>query len=639
MATPADLGLSPSNSAAANAAALQAAIDAAAADLVVDFRSAPGVYPVNTVSVPCTKSVTLDLGFCATLAATGQPVLRAVYPDAAGGSDWEFKQLAVRNGRLSATGGHACLATDNTKTRDPRWHVLLLENVWFSTAPASAALPGYAIDLVADYSITPAVVRCQNKFGPLLRWRPGRLEYHATSALVIDQCRLGVAPDNRYAPDVWLTGHRNTEIRNTIIEGNWGYAAGVDAVNLYDGATGLLLEDPGPQLTRVGQAWFEHQLTRPAGHYEWVVRNTLSGGGGAYQPRVVTLEGVGGYGLVKNKADSTDAWTVYVEKSPGATVATSGLVDVIQRDAHALWQQDGPEVESGNQYESPALPGRREAGAEPLYVYPGGTGNDGSLARAGAVCYPHRHPTYGACLAVRGDGTAFTLPAHRRSSARRVHTRIRAASPHHVRQGGGAGGLWVRLAGCGTDIFRVVPDGFAPADLYHSAPGVNGASGLLAVGTWFSAPSGGTVYTPASPWLLVYGLSVAYGRPHPLAWLHGPCVSHEWSAGGGPPPGTYEFGDRVLTLNGGLPHLCDQPGTSRPIAVTATRTAGSAVLTAVSAPATILEGDYVTFPGVPRARVLAVAANGDLTLDTAAGSTAAGTAVANKPPSFARRRV
>jgi hypothetical protein len=162
---------------------------------------------------------------------------------------------------------------------------------------------------------------------------------------------------------------------------------------------------------------------------------------------------------------------------------------------------------------------------------------------------------------------------------------------------------------------------------------------LLVLGDWRGDSISGAYYVPASPWLLFYGATASYGRYHPMAWHNGPCVSHEWVAGDGPPPGTYDFGDKILTLNNGLPYVCDQPGTSRTLSMTCNTTSGSAVLTSVSSVSNILEGDYLTLSGVARGRVLTVASNGNVTLDTTVSTTLTGTALTNKTPSFARRRV
>ena len=64
-----------------------------------------------------------------------------------------------------------------------------------------------------------------------------------------------------------------------------------------------------------------------------------------------------------------------------------------------------------------------------------------------------------------------------------------------------------------------------------------------------------------------------------------------------------------------------------------------ATLTNITSAGDILEGDYLTLSGVARGRVLTVADNGNVTLDTAVPATHTGTALTNKSPSFARRRV
>jgi hypothetical protein len=63
------------------------------------------------------------------------------------------------------------------------------------------------------------------------------------------------------------------------------------------------------------------------------------------------------------------------------------------------------------------------------------------------------------------------------------------------------------------------------------------------------------------------------------------------------------------------------------------------VLTNITNAGDILEGDYLTLSGVARGRVLTVASNGNVTLDTTVSTTLTGTALTNKTPSFARRRV
>ena len=639
--TLAEIGVAPGNSGAVNTAAFNAALGTSGSPLQLVGDEAGAILLSGPIRWPISRSVSLDGRDVTSLSqqTAGQPVIQFHSPE--GVDDWQQKRHVIRDTVLTATGGAACVSYDNTGPGGAvRFHRLLLEGLDLWTTPASTAMPGYGIDLVANYSVTPTVLRCEAFGGGVLRWRPGPAEPHATSILLVQQCRSHVPSAARYAPDYWLDGHRNLKFSQNILEGEWGFAAGVDGVALYDGAVGLLVDNPGPMTTILDQIWPENWGDRSnANWHQWVVRNPWTGAAGAHQPRTTVVMGVAGYGLAKNSSD-IDSMTVYVEKSPGATVATSGsLVSVIERDSHGLWQQGG-EAESGDQYESPVQTGRREPSPAPLYVYPGGTGDDGGgLARVPtAEAYPHRHPVHGACLAVRltWPPEGCVLPEHRRPDGRRVYQRMLAASPHHARQGGDAGGLWVRLAVAGADVFRSVPDGFVPADLGWSAEG--GGDRLLSVGEHFSG-AGGQYGVPARPWVLVYAASAAYGRPAPLRRRYGPTTSHEWEPGAGPPPGTYGFGDKVLTKNNGLPYVCDQPGTSRTISKTCNTTSGSAVLTNITGVEDILEGDYLTLSGVARGRVLTVASNGNVTLDTTVPATLTGTALTNKAPTFARRRV
>lgn len=641
----AEIGVAPGNSGSTNTAAFNAAIGTSGDPLRLVGDVAASIPLAGPIRWPVGRSVSLDGRDVTTLAqqTAGQPVIQFHSPG--GVNDWNSKRHTIKDAVLTATGGAACVSYDNTGPGGAvRFHRLLLEGLDLWTVPASTAMPGYGIDLVADYSVMPTILRCEAFGGGVLRWIYGPTELHATSILKVEQCRSHVQTAARYAPDYWLDGHRNLKFSQNILEGGWGYAAGVDGVALYDGAVGLLVTNPGPMTTLLDQIWPEHWGTRsnPDWH-QWVIRNPWAGGAGAHQPRTTFLMGVGGYGLVKN-VSTADQMTVYCEKSPGVTVVTSGsLVTVIERDSHGLWQGDGP-AESGSQSESPVQTGRREPAPAPLYVFPGGTGDDGGgLARVPtAEAYPHRHPVHGPCLAVVPGWPpgVFTLPTGRAADGKRVYVRLRVSSPHHVRKGGGAGGLWAKLGTCGREVFRAVPDGFVPADLEWSVLSDAGyPDKLLTVADWYSQPSGGSYGVPASPWLLVYGLSVSYQRPTPLPRAYGPSTSFEWTAGGGPPAGTYSFGDKVLTKNDGLPYVCDQSGTSRSISKTCNTTAGSAVLTWISGVESILEGDYLTLSGVTRGRVLTIAADGAVTLDTTVPATLTGTALTNKSPTFARRRV
>ncbi|MFO0848648.1 MAG: hypothetical protein U0871_08855 [Gemmataceae bacterium] len=620
----------------ANTAALQRLLDTGKEPITI--TPGPGEYRLaGAVRWPCDRTVTLDLGGHATLVQTapGEPLIRFHRGSPDG---WHRQATVIRNGRLvGGPGGAAVLATDNTGPLDPRFHTLLLADLLFATSPASADRPGYAIDFVTDYSVLPRLVRCESGFGPLVRWRPGRAEPHATSALVIDQCRAHVAAANRYAPDLWLNGHRNLTVRNTIIEGGWGYAPGADPA-AHDGATGLLIDNPGPQVTTVEHCWFEHWGDRPKDQYQWVVRNPFPKAAGAHQPRAVRVVASGGVGLAVNKS-ADDPFTLYsLWPLASGQAEVRGLVDLVERDAPNLWQQEGP-AESGSQHESPTLTGRREPAPSPVYVFPGGTGHDGGgLDRAAAAAFPHRHPAYGSCLAVRGSGPVFTLPDHRRPDERRLYSRVLAAAPHHARQGGGADGLWVRLTVAGGDVFRVVPDGFAPAELAWSAPGSDARpGGLLAVGDWYSRPRDGKYATPARPWVLVYAASAAYGRPAPIAPHYGPTVSHEWKPGAGPPPGTYGRGDVVIGAD--RTHRCTTAGTSRPVAVTTDLAAGSAELRDATGLVDLLEGDWLTGPGLGGAyRVRAIRADGVVRLDRPVPITRAKAALSNSPPQWAVAR-
>jgi hypothetical protein len=639
--TLAEIGILPGNSGTANTAAWNTAVGDSGPPLTILGDTASPIPFAGPCRWPVTRSVMFDGREVANLhqQTGGAPVFQFFFDGEP--SDWQTHRATIRDATLTAgAGGAACISTDNTGDHYCRFHRIHLSGLDLWTSPASTAAPGYGIDLVANYSVMPTVERCEAFFGGLLRWRPGNLEPHATSTLRVVQCRAHVAASMRYAPDYWLDGHRNLLFQGNIAEGGWGFAPGVDGVALYDGATGVLIDNPGPQTTVISQLWSENWGTRsnPDWH-QTVIRNPFPGSAGAHQPRSVYLFACNGFVLVKNHPTSLDPMTVYSEKSPGMTLATSGLVDAIERDAHEI--RDTSKAESGNRFESPVGLGRLEPVSQPLYVYAGGTGNDGNLTRGTGLLYPHRHPVYGPCLAFRGTGTGFVLPVGRRPGPGRLFFAIKAASPHHVRRGGGADGLWARFGTAGIDQFRQVPDGFAPAVLHPlSLPVAGGESVLLQFADWRSAMYGGTYQQPPSPWLLVYGAALSAVRPHPLEPARPGVVSgFEWTPGGGPPPGTYEFGDRVLTLNGGLPHICSAPGTGRTLSLTCNTTAGSPVLTGLSAVEELLEGDYVSLPGVSRARVLAIAADGTVTLNMPAATTATGAALTNCPPQFARRRV
>lgn len=648
--TLAEIGVTPGNSGAANTAAWNAAVGDSGPPLTVLGDTATAIPLAGPLRWPVTRAVAFDGRFVTVLSQqTAGAAVFEFFNSGNGENAWQQKHSVLRAAQLNAgSGGAACVRTDNTGDYACRFHKFDAEDLSLWTNPASTANPGYGIDLTANYSIFCRVHRVESFFGGPIRWRYGPAETHATSLLDISQCRSHVAAATRYAPDYWLDGHRNLFFRQNVFEGEWGFAPGVDGVALYDGAIGVLLDNPGPQLTLLQQNWPEPWGTRANPlWYSTVVRNPFSGSAGPSQPRTVFIMGMPGYTLAKNHPASVDPFTVYVEKSPGVTIDKSGPVDVIHRDQFGIPFGVGTAgvTESGQVAESPVAVARYEPAAVPLYVFPGGTGSDGGgLTRTGNSLYPHRHPVHGACLAMRGYGGRFTLPAARRPSAGRLFTEILAASPHHVRQGGHADGLWVRFGGIGEGVFRAVADGFAPTRLklgqVLSAP----ESQLMFVGDWRSQPPSGTLYLPAAPWLLVYGLAASLDAPTPARryWPAEPTSSAEWSAGAGPPPGTYGSGDRVTTLNGGLPYICTVAGTSRPIAVTATRTSGSFVLTAVSAPADLLEGDWVAFTGVGaqgRARVESIAANGDVTLNQAAVSSGSGTAVANAAPTFKQRLV
>ena len=611
--------LRPGGSPADNTRALQRLFDADKTPLTVALG--PGVYRLaGAVRWPDDRSITIDLGGHATLAQTtpGEPVFRFT---AGRPNGWYNQQTTIRNGTLVGSAGAPVITTDNTGIADPRFEHFLLSDLYLWSYPVSADRPGYGIDLVTGYSVLPRIARVSSKMGPLLRWRPGRDEPHATSDLVVDQCRTMVAADRRYGPDIWLAGHRNLVVRNTIIEGAWGYAPGADPA-AHDGANGLLVDNPGPQVTTVEHCWFEHWGGRPAGQYQWVVRHPFPTAAGAHQPRAVRVVASGGAGLAVNKS-ADDSFTLYnLWPHAGGLVERRGLVDLVERDVPNLWQQDGP-AESGSQYESPVQLGRREPAATVLYEYPGGTGHDGGgLARVPtAEAYPHRHPVHGACLAVRSTWPPglFTLPAHRRPDGRRVFQRMLAASPHHVRRGGDASGLWVRLAVAGRDVFRSVPDGFAPAELDWSAEG--GGDKLLSVGEHRSGPNG-PYGVPPRPWVLVYAASASYGRPAPLRRHYGPVTCHEWEPGAGPPPGTYDRGDVVIGRD--ATYTCTRPGTSRPF--TGDPGTGSVV--------DLLEGDWVEDGDKGRHRLVRLAADGTATFDP---PVAAGAVLRNSPPDFRRR--
>ena len=641
-----------------NTAALQAALGTLDTgedkDILVRFRGGP-YYFNGAVDVPCERRCFFDLcgGRLVNLHST-EPIFRLKLQN---DNAWYTSCFDLRDGIITGTGG--AVGTYNAGSLDPRVFEFRMERLRLSTTKRP-------VEVTMQYTVNPLISDCKfvgnaGQEGGIY-WAPGRVENHGSSMMRINRCHFYQSNTRKY-PCLWMSGGRGLEIDSCIFEGALGWHASATPAD-FERAVGIYLENWGFYQTIIRHNWFEFADygTRNV-DFNVVIKNGTAGNLGVNAPRTVVFEDMDpSYIKIMNAVGSYHPFSVYVERAnhsvyrnthAGITTvgpcrlfvdkaAVDGQALSLDTDANQLLQREWSGQDAGDYYAAT----RYEPAAEPLYVYAGGgAGNDGSGVTAGNVTlYPHKHPVYGPCVAMRGYGYGLTIPAGRRmDGVRTLHCRVRVAAPNHVLMGGSAPGLWAQIQAWGNVAgLRMVKAGYDPTYLAFGTDqrAGDGSSGFV-LGDWYSTYPGGTYITPSSPWLLFYGLSASYNRPFPLVPQHPliPVRFLERSAGAGPPAGTYEFGDTVFTLNGGLPHVCDQPGTSRTISKTCNTTAGSAVLTGITAAGDILEGDYLTLSGVARGRVLTVASNGNVTLDTAVPASHTGTSLTNRPPSFARRRV
>ena len=645
-----DIGIAIANSGAANTAAWNSAIGEIGGPIQIDFIEAAtgsNYYSFNgALRWPTSRSITVDGKMGAVLVQfdTTKPVFQFFVP-ADQYTGWYGKRAVIRNVNLNPRDNMPCIATDNSGSYDPAFDLLIIERVDFVPYPVTQVC--YGIDFVTGYSVMPLIQNCRTSFGPLIRWRSGREEPHATSVLRLIHNRTMVQTPRRFGPDIHLAGHRNARIEHNIIEGsyNWADYAGFAAAR---GASGLYVENPGPHTQIYTQNWYEHSGTPVTGEQEFAIGNEFTTAAGAHQPRSIFLLAEGGRGTLYN-ASAEDVMTVYIEKSHGCTITRSGSnIDIIERDAHALPLADQQRTiaQSGNVYESPVSPGRREPHAEPIYVYKGGTGNHNkSLTRTANVpaVYPHRHPTYGSALALRLSWPPgpFTIASYFNlevdaDKPRRIFERIWACSPHHTRQCAETDPLWCQFSVMGTPIYRGFPNGFTPERLGISkllrTTSDSKSNYVFPHGDHRSKQNGGVLTVPANPWILIYAASVAYDDPLPVNLNVNPSESWEWVPGEGPPPGTYGLGDVVY---GRDRHVrCTRGGTSRTLSFTATQAANSSTLTNISGLTNLLEGDYIKNSRNETAQIIAINDNNTITLDGPMKANITGASFVNWPPTW-----
>ena len=645
-----DIGIAIANTGAANTAAWNSAIGEIGGPIEIQFTEAgtgSNYYSFNgALRWPTSRSITVSgmMGAVLVQFNTTKPVFEFFVP-ADQYTGWQGKRAIIRDVNLNPRDNMPCIATDNSGSYDPKFDLLLIERVDLVPYPSSSLC--YGIDLITGYSVLPEIRDCRTSFGPFLRWLSGREEPHATSALRLIHNRNNVGTSWRYGPDIYLSGHRNVVLESNIIEGGYGWAntAGFAAAR---GVSGLLIDNPGPQLTYLQQNWFEHWGTPLTGEKQFGIGNSFLTSAGAHQPRSIFLLGQFGNALFYNDS-ADDSMTVYIEKSPGLVIERSGAnLDVIERDAHALPLADQTDTfaRSGNVWESPTNPGRREPHSEPIYVYRGGTGNHNKkLTRTNNVpaVYPHTHPQYGSCLAMRLTwppgpfeiNSLFNLEINE-DIPRRVYSRVWMSSPHHTRQCGETEPLWLQFSPMGPLMYRFVPNGFAPARLDLSTLLRTDADAndnlVFGHGTHYSKQTGGAYNTPASPWLIIYAASVAYDNPLPVDFNLSPSESWEWVDGEGPPPGTYVLGDVVY---GSDRHVrCTRGGTSRTLSFTATQAANSPTLTSISGLTNLLEGDYIKNSRNETARILTINDNNTITLDRQLKANITGASFVNWSPTW-----
>jgi hypothetical protein len=619
------IGVSPANPPEQNTAALQKAFDASREPLAVRFGG--GEYRfLGAVGWPTDRTVTLDGGGVAVLTQV-DPAAPLFRFRAGAENGWHRQSTTFRGFHRVSTAGGPALAVDPAGGRPVCFHQLHVADCFFQT-------PGYGIDLTTAYSIRPRIERCE--FGPAagLRWRPTGAEPHATSDLVIDQCRFHIAGDKRIGPAVWLDGHRAAVLRDCQVEGWWGYAAGADKAAGLD-TVGVLLTNPGPNVCRLENVWFEHWGDRPAGQFEWRVHNPFARSAGAHKPGKVVFRGCGvTAGAVTANPDAVDVLTVELEHPQGDAggVYTAGRVLVTSRGGYDLGA--GSPTETGTEWSTAHQVGRHVAAPRVVYRYPGGTGADAAgYTKGRATAFPHRHPQFGACLAVRGYGHVLVPPPRRIDPAdpTRLYTQALVAMPHHTRATGSPA-AWLRLGVVGPTEYRTVKDGFAPTPVSWGLAG--GSDQLIQVAEWKDREPGGKLGSPPAPWVLIYAATTAAVAPLPAELRTGPVDCYEWEAGKGPPPGTYGIGDIVRSGDGLRRSVCTRPGTSRPISVTGSTKAGSAELADVSDVTALLEGDWLRLPGNQSVRVEVIAADGRVTLSRPATATATRVAIVHAPPTW-----
>jgi hypothetical protein len=630
--TAAGIGLSPAGPAATNSLLLETALFGPA-DVPLDLHFDGQTYPfLGAVRWPTDRAVRLALnGSTLVQAHATHPLFLFLTATATG----YFRKWAVAQGpgRLETAGG-PCLATAGDSPWPVRFHRLLLADL-FLFSPAA-----YCIDFRTGYSNRCELRDVEGGPAGLLRWLPGPDEPHATSNLLVRGGRAHTSGGRRLGPAVHLDGHRMFVLDGVQVEGTAGFAT-PDAAAAAAGVTGLLAVNPGPLPCRVRDCWFE---TDPApGEFDWGVHNPFPQTAGAHRPGKVTFAG-GKWdrGRASAHPNALDVLAVELADVDGEPhVEEAGRVQVARVGGYHLPAdtacRDGTQDSTANQV------GRHEPAPRLLYRFPGGTGIDApDLLPGPALCWPHRHPVYGACLAVKGHGHALAGGTQRRG--RRAgrddgpaFTRALVAAPHHRRLTGHHA-IWLRLGGFGGPTeYAAVADGFNPTAVGWGLPPGGWAERVIDVAEWKDA-RGGTLGHPPEPLVLVYALTTAEAAPAGCEPALGPITCYERLPGDGPPPGTYGVGDTVRGRDGRGVWECTRAGTSRPLALPVTLVAGSAVANADndSDLTRVLEGDWVDVPGTGTARVDRINDDGTVTLSRPAAEGGPVT-LTNRGPLFADR--
>lgn len=648
------LNILPGNTAVTNRTNLQNAINAG--DLCVQFDSAGTYLFDQTVVIDNTNACRLDGMGIAVLYMDDSATLGGglfEWWNSTGDHGPKMHQKIYNFKQLKSAGSKVLGTRKYNGTYRPAFLHLCIEKTRF-LAPNN----GWCVDFDVDFSIGTVFRDCHFEDDPTNGGAGIKMTGVTPNTNVPEYCNCTfLFHTNKTGPALWINENKMPHIRNLIFQGEWGFKNGVD-YSSWLGANCIFYNGPGPA-TAVFMGIKTDELTgsKASDQEKIVVQNPYTGNSAGFMsPGVTHLIGAEAASIVIQNKNNCDPMLLNIEcASDGKVFDPAKILNAVGNNlnhvychhgmvtpgydgAAALTADSHVTLHDLHQTGTDVIQGLYRTPLVVLYRYPGGTGNDGSLTLQSfnrGTLYPHRHPVYGACMAIyTSDSRGPNGVVYKRVqvgvdtpdlSQKRVYCTYQACAPHYYRQtSSSSASAQFGLIG-GSPEIRSIPDGFAPACLQYSLP-ITDATNLFDLNN-MPGVTGDT-------WYLFYGATACCGG-YWLADQVGCKPAEFWMPSSTPPAGTYMVGDVGRVVNSTTVKTCTVAGTSRTISLTGNVTNGSPTVTNISSITKLLEGDYVAIGGATYLVKTIDASNPTITLGSNyAGATATGVAVVNSNPTW-----